>query len=182
MKLKLYVLCLAMGLQLVIHAQSKLSFENHNQLGLLSGASATSWQLQTVNGVNYNTFFLGAGIGIDKYYFKTVPLFAEGRKYIFNKKETPFLYVDAGTNFPSEKEESLTWKITTYQPGFYYDAGIGYQWMIVKRFHVDASFGYSQKKYSSKVHYPVPAGTETLAPESFQYRLQRFTMKLGLGF
>jgi hypothetical protein len=182
MNLKLYLLCLVMGLQPVIHAQSKVQFENHNQVGLLAGSSLPALQLQTVNGVKYKAFFLGAGIGSDGYYSKSMPLFAELRKYIFQKKETPFVYVDAGSNISSEEDVKTTWSTTTYHSGLYYDVGIGYQWKIARRFHIDASFGFSQKKYGYKQQYLPGAGGTEVAPQTYDYRLQRFTMKLGLGF
>jgi len=127
MKLKIFFLAVTLSLQLMIIAQSKFKFENNNLVGLLSGNSKNALQLQTINGIRYKTFFVGAGIGIDNYYFKTVPLFADVRKNIFEKKETPFVYVDAGTNFPWKKDESTAWQQTTYHPGSYYDIGVGYK-------------------------------------------------------
>jgi hypothetical protein len=183
MNLKIYLVVMVLGQQLAVNAQSKVRFENHNAVGLLSGTSSIAMQLQTVNGVNYKTFFLGAGIATDGYYSKSMPVFAEVRKYISgNKKNTPFVYLDAGSNISSEKDEKTTWSTTTYHSGLYYDLGIGYQWKTVKRFHVDASFGFSQKKYGYEQQFwGGIVGTES-APQTYEYRLQRFTMKLGLGF
>src|SRR5690348_17254089 len=119
MKLKLCFLVMALNLQLITIAQSKVKFETNNQIGLLSGSSGNALQLQTINGISYKTVSLGIGIGIDNYYFKTIPLFVDVRKNIFEKKQTPFLYVDAGTNFPEKKQETTAWELTTYHPGLY---------------------------------------------------------------
>lgn len=181
MKLKIFFTIIVLSLQLAMNAQ--LKFESNNLVGLVSGSSKNALQVQTVNGLRYKTFFVGAGVGADNYYFKTIPLFADVRKNIFEKKETPFVYVDAGTNFPEKKNESTTWQQSTYHSGLYYDVGIGYKWMIAKQFFVNASFGYSQKEYSSQEKYfyttiidpPIP-------PDRYDYKLQRFTMKLGFGF
>jgi hypothetical protein len=182
MKLKVFFLIVAIIFQLAAGAQSKFRFGNSTQIGLLSGNSKSAVQLQTINGISYKTFFAGAGIGIDNYYFKTIPLFAGVRKNIFEKNQTPFVYVDAGTNFPAKKSESTTWKSTSYQPGLYYDIGIGYKWLVVKRFYINASFGFSQKKYGSREEYqntPVDSG---VSPDRYSYRLQRYIMKFGLSF
>ena len=183
MKQKLFFLA-ALILQLTAIAQNRIKFESNNQIGLLSGTSRNVLQLQTVNGIRYKTFFVGAGIGVDNYYFKTIPLFADIRKNIFERNQTPFVYVDAGTNFPGRKDESTTWKSTSYQPGLYYDVGVGYKWKIIKKLSVNASFGFSQKEYKSHEEYLYmsdPLGMPGIPPDRYYYRLQRFTMKFGLS-
>jgi hypothetical protein len=183
MKLKLFYLTLALSFQILLNAQSKFRFANNNQVGLLSGSSKNALQLQTINGISYKTFSFGIGVGIDNYYFKTIPVFADIRKNIFEKKQTPFVYVDAGSNFPSKKDESTAWQTTTYQPGFYCDFGIGYKWTIRKRVHINSSFGFSQKKYGVNEKYlRFGNDPEVLPPDKYIYRLQRFSMKFGLGF
>lgn len=182
MKLKIFFLIAGISLQLAADAQSKFRFGNSTQIGLLSGSSKSAIQLQTINGISYKTFFVGAGIGIDNYYFKTTPLFADVRKNIFEKNQTPFVYLDAGTNFPARKSESTTWKSTSYQSGLYYDIGIGYKWSIIKRFCINASFGFSQKKYGSREEYQYTTAYPAVSPDRYNYRLQRYTMKFGLGF
>ncbi|MGZ3939842.1 MAG: hypothetical protein ACXVLT_14690, partial [Flavisolibacter sp.] len=103
------------------------------------------------------------------------------RKNIFDKAQTPFIYLDAGTNFPGEKDQVTTWQTTSYDAGSYYDFGIGYKWMLWKRLYVNSSFGFSQKKYrvNEEYHY---GGDVLVQPERYDYRLQRFTLKFGLGF
>lgn len=182
MKLKLFLSIIGLGSHLLINAQSSVKFENNNLVGLQSGESGNSWQLQTINGISYKTFSLGVGVGIDHYYFKTVPVFADLRKNIYRKTQTPFVYLDLGTNLPGKKEEVTQWKTTSYDRGFYYDFGCGYKWMLKKRLYINASFGYSQKKYGMKEEYP-NVGTDPGAyPNLYDYRLQRFSMKMGLGF
>jgi len=181
MRLKIHLSIIAVCSQLLICAQSGVKFENNNMVGLLSGSTGTAGQLQTINGISYKTFSLGIGVGIDNYYFKTIPLFADLRKNIFNTRQTPFVYLDAGTNFPGKKDEVTTWQTTSYGPGFYYDFGLGYIWTLGKRFNINSSFGFSQKRYSSKEEYHY-GGDVTVTPDSYDYRLQRFTLKFGLGF
>ena len=184
MKLKIFFLITAISLQLAAGAQSKFRFGNSTQIGLLSGSFKVADQLQTINGISYKTFFVGAGVGIDNYYFKTIPLFADVRKNIFEKKQTPFVYVDAGTNFPWKKGEATTWQNTTYRAGLYYDFGIGYKWTIVKQICINASFGFSEKRYTSREEYHYYPSADPVRPptDRYNYTLQRFSMKLGLSF
>lgn len=179
MNIRLIFCVIALSSQLITNAQSKLKFANNNLVGLLSGSSSNALQLQTINGVSYKTFSFGIGVGIDNYYFKTIPVFADVRKYIFEKRQTPFVYIDVGSNFSTKKDEGTTWQTITYQAGFYYDFGIGYKWTIGKQFHINSSFGFSQKKYGSRQEYHYVSDPP---PDLYNYRLQRFTLKLGLGF
>jgi hypothetical protein len=176
------LLAIALSLQLITAGQQKFKFENTNQIGLISGSLGNALQLQTVNGISYRTFFVGLGIGVDNYYFRTIPLFADVRKNIFEKEQTPFVYVDAGSNFPWKKDETTTWQQTTYQAGLYYDVGIGYKWTILKHFCVNARFGFSQKKYASREEYHYTPLDPEVPPDRYNYRLQRFLIKFGLGF
>lgn len=181
MKLKIYFLVIVLGLHFISFAQTKLKFVNNNQIGLLSG-SGNALQLQTINGISYKTSFLGIGTGIDNYYFKTIPLFIDVRKNIFSKKQTPFFYADAGTNFPVKTRASTTGQLTTYQPGLYYDFGFGYKWLIAKQLFVNASFGFSEKRYHSHEEFHYIGVDPGVPPDGYHYYLQRFSMKLGLGF
>jgi len=180
MNAKLYLSIIAISSSFLICAQSKLKFENNNMVGLLSGESGNSWQLQTINGISYKRYSLGLGVGIDHYYAETIPLFADLRASLYQKGQTPFVYLDLGTNFPTQKDEVTTWQTTTYDPGFYYDFGCGYKWTLKKHLYINASFGYSKKKYGMKDEYH-SVGTDVY-PNLYEYQLQRFSMKMGLGF
>ena len=178
---KFYLLMLAIGCQLLMEAQSTLKFFNNTMVGLLAGSSSSSWQLEAVNGLSYKTYSAGLGIGVDHYYYKTIPLFVDVRKNIFDRKETPFLYLDLGTNYPGKKDEVTTWQTSSYTSGLYYDFGLGYKWTLAKQFSVNASFGYSKKKYGNELEYHY-GGDVRAYPEKYEYSFQRFTMKLGFGF
>src|SRR5215217_9329028 len=95
-----------------IHAQKKegLNFSSINQFGILKGASDQTFEVQSVNGIQYKSWFIGAGIGIDNYALKTVPVFIDFRKTVCNKKQTPFIYADLGASFPWNKEDKGAWQ------------------------------------------------------------------------
>jgi hypothetical protein len=166
--------------------KSELKFSSINQLGFLKGSSDQALQIQTVNGVAYKTWFAGAGAGLDDYNFKTFTIFADLRKNILNKSQTPFVYVDMGTSIPSEKQEEDLWQTTTYKSGLYFDAGVGYTIPIKGSWSFNFSAGYSQKYLHETrqakgivIDYPVGGGPQA---EYYDYTFKRLSIKMALRF
>src|SRR5687767_7059595 len=106
--------------------KKRLQFESHNQFGAVKGASETSFVLQSVNGVRYNTWFAGVGAGLDEYYFSSLPVFMDAKKYLSTKANSFFIYGDGGWNFSLEKNQDDMYKSVKNKGGLYYDVGIGY--------------------------------------------------------
>src|SRR5919206_1805397 len=105
----------------------RLSFHSINAIGLHEGETGTSFQLQTVNGVQLHQWFAGIGAGLDYYTYRTVPLFLDVRRNLWNKRITPFVYADGGMNFPwIPKDVENSWYNSNFKGGLYYDIGIGY--------------------------------------------------------
>ncbi|HVY74956.1 MAG TPA: hypothetical protein VG890_09015, partial [Puia sp.] len=69
-------------------------FHSINQVGLLEGESGSSWQLQTVNGMSYKSWFAGIGVGLDYYRLRGIPLFLDLRKTFGHSRNKPFVYAD----------------------------------------------------------------------------------------
>ena len=67
-------------------------FHSINMAGIIKGEKSSYIQLQTINGVAFNKWFAGAGMGLDYYTFRTIPLFLDVRRTITNKQNAPFLY------------------------------------------------------------------------------------------
>jgi hypothetical protein len=87
------------------NAQKKrLKFSSINQVGILKGSSDQTYQFQTINGVKYQTWFAGVGVGLEEYYLKTIPLFVDVRKSLFLDKASPFVYANLGASFPIDKD------------------------------------------------------------------------------
>jgi hypothetical protein len=195
MKKAIYIVAAIFFLQLNMAAQSKSKpkFSGITQAGFLAGGSTNSLQLQTINGIGYRGFSLGIGAGIDYYYLKTIPLFADVRKDIFAKKKTPFVYFDMGTDLPWNKTETEdAWQKSQYKNGLFYDFGIGYKWLLKERLGLNFSLGYSQKKlretretiYWMWRDFP-PYGPSTESGKDttdYKYSLQRISFKIGLSF
>ena len=183
MKSKLFFLAAILLFQLNSKAQpnSGLKFTTISQAGLLAGGSNNDWQLQMVNGLSYKTFYAGIGLGIDNYYFKTIPFFIATRKNILKQKQTPFVYADIGTNFPWNKNAtSSPWQKGELNNGLYFDAGIGYSWPLVKNLALLVSAGYSEKyMHETKTYVWI---TENSLPEYYDYTFRRLTIKAGLSF
>src|SRR5580698_558321 len=87
-----------------IHAQQPQNknawcFQSINNIGLIIGQKDAAFDLQTVNGFRYKSMFGGVGVGLDYYGFRSVPLFADLRKYFGSNKNAFFIYEDCGVNF-----------------------------------------------------------------------------------
>jgi hypothetical protein len=167
----------------------KVHFQSINQMGLIAGGYGTAFQVQSINGIRYKSLSVGAGIGLENYYERYVPLFLDLRKSFFGKTNTPFVYGDVGVNFPwertYEKDYENEWK-DDYKTGFISDLGLGYQ---VKGQYADLilSAGFSFQSFSKYVwEYP----TGILDPgfgwqrelHRHDYNLHRLSLKVGIKF
>jgi len=162
-------------------AQSKPKWMVNGQAGVLYGASEPAWQFQLITGASYKTFSLGVGYGIDAYHTRSKPLFAHLRKNIFNKSQTPFVYLDLGGNSPTDRKQENNWQIMEFSGGFYFDAGAGYSWALGKRLRFNMGIGYSEKKIEEK-RYPRFSINDLPWSESFDYTFRRLNLKAGVSF
>lgn len=159
---------------------AQVKFASIENIGVVTGSSAVALQVQAINGVKYKTYRFGLGVGYDEYYFKTIPVFIDVRKNIFEKPQTPFVYFDLGTNFLTKKDEGTMWESHSYKAGLYLDAGVGYYWKLKGRPSFNISAGFSKKHVDDMVSYPF--ATIDPVPEKFSYHFNRVSLKLGLGF
>ena len=155
---------------------------------MLTGQQTVSGGIQSVNGIEWNSFFAGAGIGLDFYRAGTTPLFLDIRKSFGKGKSQLFVYGDIGYNF--------TWPgngINNYgsndkpnlNGGLYTDIGLGYQKGIGRNDALVFSAGYTYKTFSEYITafplcligYPCePYQSELL------YKLNRLSFKIGWRF
>jgi len=172
-----------------VTAQGKINFSSQNYLGLLEGENGSKFQLQTINGVIYKSWFVGVGTGIDWYYLRSIPVFASLNKDFFKQGRRNFYAsVDGGINYPWKTDDYYNewgYKTGELNPGAFWSAGLGYKIGIGK--NNDAllmHFGYSYKHLSEEVRTlspclvgPCPENTET-----FNYSLRRLSLKVGWNF
>jgi hypothetical protein len=155
------------------------------QVGVLEGVIGPSWNIQTINGLHYKGWFAGLGVGLDHYSMRTIPLFIDVRKELFNKNRTPFLYVDGGIHFAWLKaKEKAGWGSSDYSHGLYYDIGAGYKIGFGKRDALLVSAGYTLKKLREERTVVV----QCIAPPCnastnyYNYSFSRLTFKVGWQF
>ena len=158
-------------------------FSSITQIGLVAGEQNESFLIQTVNGYEYKTWMVGAGVGIDGYRYRSIPLFFQLRKEFPVKGDAVFIYNDVGTNYPWLKSNQKTWRDGDFDPGLYYDGGIGYKVSLRKHALVFSS-GFSLKKISeevSNVYCPfVPGSPCQQMRDTYYYSLKRLSFKVGL--
>lgn len=171
---------LCLGNSAVAQEKEKVKFSSINQFGMLKGSSDQTYQLQTVNGVKYKTWFAGIGVGLEEYYVKTIPVFVDVRKNLLKQNASPFLYADLGVSFPSEKEDKGAWQTSVYNKGLYYDAGLGYNIPIKGRLAFNFSAGLSYKKLHEERVYGEAFGGN--GKEYFEYSFRRISIKTALQF
>jgi hypothetical protein len=186
MKLKFILVSVAF-LLFVIFSQAqqkeKLHYTTNNAIGLLCGQTGGELQVQTINGVRYKTWSAGIGIGIDYYYQRTVPVFADLRKSFF--KQHAFIYADFGSSLPWIKDEvNFSPAIIKYKAAFYGDWGIGYSIPVLRKLRFTTSLGYCHKELKKSYEYqeqwtPVPGWKNF---DQYHYSFNRYSLKIGLGF
>jgi hypothetical protein len=168
-------------------AQKSYNFHSVNNIGVAWGATGEGFQLQTINGVKWKDISTGIGVGLDYYYGRTLPLFADIRMNISKKRITPFVFADLGTNLPIViNDPQVSGYKSTYKAGLYFDAGAGYQFAISKLMALNISFSYTQKKYKEEREYTgividFPPYDRSIK-DQFDYTLRRFSLKAGIAF
>jgi hypothetical protein len=153
------------------------------QAGSLIGERGSYFQIQTINGIRYKTWFAGVGVGLDFYTDKGIPVFLDVRKAIYNKRQTPFLYADGGIHIADVNNKKNEQFETIYNNGFYYDAGAGYTTGLGKKGALLVSAGFSYKYLTKALAstYCYPLGCLKYST-IYSYHLNRFSVKLGWQF
>ena len=176
-----------------IHSSStahRWQFHSINQVGLLYGENGSAFQVQTINGVQYKSWFAGIGVGIDEYRFRSIPLFADFRKEFAVGAGYLFIYGGIGMHFMwlTDKQKD-DYHLGYYQKahfsnGLYYDAGIGYKVKLNNRIAFFVSPGFSHKDTEMKSPtFSCPfTGPCYPLPERYNYALNRLSVNLGIIF
>jgi len=168
----------------------RTTFSSQNYLGLLEGEQGSKFQLQTINGIKYKTWFAGLGTGIDWYYRRSIPAFMSFNKdFLIKGNRNFFIAADVGANFPWQVEKYSYTTVEESIPGLYWGAGLGYKVGVGKlNDGILLQLGYSYKHVGEKTktvyYYAMPAIME---PEPdmtnrFDYYLRRLSLKIGWNF
>jgi hypothetical protein len=168
-------------------------FRSINNLGLLEGETGSSFQLQTINGAAFRSWFAGIGLGIDYYRYRTIPLFADIRKEFGQARNKPFVYSDMGISFSwlTDNQKMNYRPDDHYGNGFYGDWGIGYKIAMAKNNALMISLGYSYKKITETypTYFPwyppindIPGPQVANPKDQIDYSLNRLSIKMGWQF
>jgi hypothetical protein len=173
-------------------ATASWQFHSINSIGLLEGQAGSAFQLQTINGAQYKSWFGGIGLGLDYYRYRTVPLFVDLRKEFGKANNKLFVYSDVGINFGWVTDKQKTQYVIDdkFNNGFYTDLGFGYKVNLGKNGGLMLSLGYTFKKvietYKSPIYFygnPInsepPLNDQTI---QYSYSLDRVTIKIGWEF
>lgn len=187
---KCFFLLLAFGC-MHTHAQdslsrkAKLAYFSTNQAIHLEGSAGSAFGVQTVHGLAFSGWALGAGFGMDNYRMRSLPLFVHLRRSIPVKRIPLFVYAEAGPNFIwARKDEVITLNNGQTKKGYYWDAGVQYQAPLRNKTFLVFSAGFSEKTYSESYTLPSWCGTPD-CPEvksAFDYKFRRLALKAGFGF
>lgn len=163
--------------------KQKISFSTINEVGLLTGDAGEAASLQTINGIKKAGFFAGAGVGLDFYGLRSIPLFIDYRKEFSSNKNTPFAYVNAGVNFLSmnhiQKEQA---RFPAASAGVYYDVGLGWKLSGKNNRALIVSAGYTLKQARYKTQSYSIFLTPQMQSENYDrynFLYRRLVMKIG---
>lgn len=160
------------------------SFSSVNQVGVLEGETGSALQLQTINGIRYNKWFAGIGVGLDHYRVRSVPVFIDVRRNLFSRSNSPFAYGNFGVNIPwAEDKNKMQWGSNSFHSGLYYDAGIGYRFGLGKKTGLVFSGGFSLKQmreYRSSEVVCFRAPCPEAETDRYHFSLKRFSFKAGI--
>ncbi len=172
-------------------------FHSINNIGLLKGAFGNSFQLETINGIQYGKWFGGLGIGIDEYRLRTIPLFIDLRKEIGKSVNKWFVFADAGCSVYWQRDSDVKTFLgdSHVKNGFCAAAGTGYSIKLNRQLHLLLSGGYSYKAMKEegrnldpRMFIPLPGGiwVDTVplyGPlTSTQHTFHRWILKVGISF
>jgi len=186
--MKIVFILAFVSLGLSAAAQNKILFSSQNYAGLAVGEHGSKFQLQTINGVKYKTWFAGMGTGLDWYYQRSIPAFISLSKEFYKKENRNFFAsADAGVNFPWKDNSTAVpgYEVEKLLLGLYWGMGLGYKIGIGKK--NDAlllKLGYSYKYSGEKVKplYFYIDSSDPYSYERFDYRLRRLSLEVGWNF
>jgi hypothetical protein len=185
-------ICIILFMAGTLSAQQKnlpglWQFHSINNVGLLEGQTGSAFQLQSVNGAQYKSWFGGIGLGLDFYRYRTIPLFIDLRREFGGSSNKLIIYADLGVNFCwlTDVEKTSYLPNDKFNKGLYADMGLGYKIGLGKTNNLLLSIGYSLKKlketYDEENNFYLPTEYPP-EREQINYSLNRLSIKIGWEF
>ncbi len=166
------------------HQPKKIHFTSINSVGMLNGEIASTFTMQSINGLQYKKLSAGIGIGIDNYGYRTIP-FTFYIKHSFLKGNThPFLFSDMGVGkYVETNNQSEKWpyglKPSSVKNSFCGEWGIGFEKTISNGCLFFMSAGYSLKKFAYTQKLPW-INSPTDNEYRYNYSYNRYVLKMGV--
>ena len=174
---------------------SLVKFVSNLQAGILIGqkGSKPALNINVINGLKFNTWFAGIGVGIDYYGSKrSIPLFVDVKRNLKKGNKTPFVFADGGYNVSWLRDSEKSYiGGRNYKPtgGMYYEAGIGYKFILKNKLAFGFSAGYSFKEQKETygntliIESPVDGQPYYNPPvDSYHYKFRRVSIKFNCSF
>ena len=165
---------------------NKVKFTSINQVGLLNGDAGADYDIRTINGISIGKWSIGAGVGIDDYINRSIPLFLDVRRDLGKRNNTPFVYASGGVNYTwlnhvQKEQKGLPYSTT---PGGYADAGVGLKMKTKGSVAVILSAGFSYKQsletVTPQVWWIWPSPVMEDQTERLNSQFRRVVIRLGI--
>jgi len=175
--------------------KSKAAFSVSAQTALLNGDNHVNGQFLMSAGFKKSGWFIGAGSGFDYYKYRTVPVFADVKKYFGKGNRQLFVYANAGTNvaWPTANQKNLRtgagwwgWSSPSnslFKNGIYTDLGVGYTLFNSKHRGFFTALGYSTKTLTEVYDEQIWNGTTSvMTKRTLDYTMNRILFRIGYKF
>ena len=168
--------------------KDKKFFSSQISAGIVEGEQNTSFHVEIVNGIRYKTWFGGIGTGLDYYYFRSIPVYLSGIKYLSQRNHSFFVQGDAGVNFAWEEQTQFGggWNEISneFKPGLYWNGSIGFATGLDKKNSFSFGLGYSHKNLKQVREMAVMCFNPPCENsfETYKYNLKRLTLRIGWQF
>ena len=197
---KTWILPILLAFALQVSAQQKKApgkWYLIPEAALLSGENATSSQLSIKGGIRKKDWNIGLGVALDKYEFRSIPVFIDTRKSITRWRHPLIAYLNTGINLPYIKDPQYRYDYfyvgnfipqgldmkSHFDRGLYGEMGLGYALYNKKKRGLVVSAGYSVKtlteKYTQLISAYNPPYSMIQVERRLDYRFNRFLVKLG---
>jgi len=159
------------------------SFYHEIRGELLFGEENTSGGMQTINGYQFNRYLgTGLGLGLNKFgNYLTMPIYAQVKGYLYDKKVSPFYFGDIGYGFAwKTKNADDYFDVSNVNGGLYWQLGLGYQINFYNS-AMTFSFGYINQDSTAEYTYFRPWDISDVEVTEDRV-LRRFAVSVGFIF
>jgi hypothetical protein len=168
-------------------ASHQPSFHSIFSIAVINGKESTSFAVETVQGFSMNKSFAGAGIGIDYYKFRTIPVFLQLRQGFGNGKQNFLVYTNGGANIDwltDRSKQADFGNVVKYKPGWYYELGLGYRIELKNKNALFLSTGYNYKQVKRNVYYKncISVGQCVDEVDEYLYSMSRVAVRAAFQF